>query len=276
MTLVEHTANFQRKTSKLSWIPAPQISGLLTPAALLVPAMTVSRSFTPFSTISISIFSGYTRHTFNTGKSSTYKAETTAFSIQYGSGSCKGHLAKDVLSFGGLKVASQEFGVATTLASVFGSQPMDGIMGLAWPALAVDKVTPPMQNVLSQLDKPLFTVWMDRKLKPATGQNAGLITYGAIDTTNCQGTVNYVALSAETYWQFPMAGFTVGGTSDTKTYQVISDTGTSWIGAPAAAVSAVSSELQYSRLASAPLFRSSHPRFNPCRGQNIFAFLFLH
>ena len=27
------------------------------------------------------------------------------------------------------------------------------------------QVVPPMQNVLSQLDQPLFTVWFDRKVK---------------------------------------------------------------------------------------------------------------
>ncbi|KHJ84145.1 eukaryotic aspartyl protease [Oesophagostomum dentatum] len=139
----------------------------------------------------------------------------------------------------GLTIAKQEFGVATHLAEVFGYQPVDGILGLGWPALAVDKVTPPMQNLLSTLDQPLFTVWMDRKLTISNGGNAGLITYGAIDTKNCQSQVNYVPLSAETYWQFPIQGFTIGSFSETTKQQVISDTGTSWIGAPSTVVNGV-------------------------------------
>ncbi|EYB92366.1 hypothetical protein Y032_0195g1504 [Ancylostoma ceylanicum] len=183
--------------------------------------------------------SGYTKHKFDTTKSSTFTKETRKFSIQYGSGSCDGYLGTDTISFAGLTIAKQEFGVATHLAEVFGYQPVDGILGLGWPALAVDKVVPPMQNLLSQLDQPLFTVWMDRKLTVSNGGNAGLITYGAIDTKNCQSQINYVPLSAETYWQFPIQGFSIGSYSENKKEQVISDTGTSWIGAPNTVVSAV-------------------------------------
>ncbi|KAK6049142.1 eukaryotic aspartyl protease, partial [Cooperia oncophora] len=183
--------------------------------------------------------SGYTKHKFDTTKSSTFTKETRTFSIQYGSGSCNGYLGIDVVAFAGLSIPKQEFGVATTLADVFGYQPVDGILGLGWPALAVDKVVPPMQNLLSSLDQPLFTVWLDRKLTISQGGNAGLITYGAIDKVNCQSQINYVPLSAETYWQFPIDSFTIGSFSDTKKQQVISDTGTSWIGAPTTVVSGV-------------------------------------
>lgn len=184
--------------------------------------------------------SGYTKHQFDTTKSSTWVKDGQRFSIQYGSGSCSGYLGDDTLSFGGLTIQDQKFGVATTIAEVFGYQPVDGILGLGWPALAVDQVVPPMQNLLPQLDAPIFTVWMDRiKDHIPMGESAGLITYGALDSVNCDSTVNYVPLSATTYWQFPIDGFTVGSYSSTKKDQVISDTGTSWIGAPSAAINGV-------------------------------------
>jgi hypothetical protein len=59
-----------------------------------------------------------------------------------------------------LSYSTQKFGLASRIADIFGYQPIDGILGLGWPSLAVDNVIPPMQNLLSQLDKPLFTVWM--------------------------------------------------------------------------------------------------------------------
>ena len=185
--------------------------------------------------------SGYTKQKFDTTKSTTFVKETRKFSIQYGSGSCNGYLGKDVLNFGGLTVQSQEFGVSTHLADVFGYQPVDGILGLGWPALAVDQVVPPMQNLIAQkqLDAPLFTVWLDRNLQIAQGTPGGLITYGAIDTVNCAKQVTYVPLSAKTYWQFPLDAFAVGTYSETKKDQVISDTGTSWLGAPNTIVSAI-------------------------------------
>ncbi|EGT51351.1 CBN-ASP-1 protein [Caenorhabditis brenneri] len=183
--------------------------------------------------------SGYKKQKFDTTKSSTFTKETRKFSIQYGSGSCNGYLGTDTVSFGGLTIKTQEFGVATHLAEVFGYQPVDGILGLGWPALAVDKVTPPMQNLLPQLDAQLFTVWLDRKLTISQGGSGGLITYGAIDTTNCDSQITYVPLTAKTYWQFALDGFAVGTFSETKKDQVISDTGTSWLGAPNTVVSAI-------------------------------------
>jgi len=136
----------------------------------------------------------------------------------------------------GLSYATQTFGLASSIADVFGYQPIDGILGLGWPALAVDKVTPPMQNFLPKLDKPLFTVWMDRKVKPSQGGNGGLITYGAIDTKNCNAAVTYVPLTSETYWQFAIDAFSIGTSTVTKKQQVISDTGTSWLGGPTAQI----------------------------------------
>ncbi|CAO4382530.1 unnamed protein product [Caenorhabditis nigoni] len=183
--------------------------------------------------------SGYKKQKFDTTKSSTFVKETRKFSIQYGSGSCNGYLGKDTVNFGGITDQNQEFGVATHLAEVFGYQPVDGIFGLGWPALAVDKVVPPMQNVLTQLDAPVFTVWLDRKLTISQGGSGGLITYGAVDTTNCDAQVTYVPLTAKTYWQFALDGFSVGTFSENKKDQVISDTGTSWLGAPNTVVSGI-------------------------------------
>jgi len=176
--------------------------------------------------------SGYTKNRFNADASSTYTKDGQAFSIQYGSGSCRGFLAVDTITFGGLTFATQKFGLATTIADVFGYQPVDGILGLGWPALAVDGVVPPIQNVLPQLDAPIFSVWLQRKPQLAQGDIGGLITYGALDTTNCDATVNYVPLSSETYWQFAIDGYSIGSQSNNKKAQVISDTGTSWIGGP--------------------------------------------
>ncbi|CAI2352694.1 unnamed protein product [Caenorhabditis sp. 36 PRJEB53466] len=181
----------------------------------------------------------YSKRKFDAKASSTYSTESTKFSISYGSGSCSGHLGKDTLSMGGLTIQVQEFGLAESVASVFSEQPIDGILGLGWPELAVDKVVPPMQNLLPQLDLPLFTVYLDRHLHGIEGGNGGLITYGALDTVNCAAQVNYVPLTSKTYWEFELTAFSVGLFMTTGKAKAISDTGTSFIGAPYKAVSEV-------------------------------------
>ena len=66
----------------------------------------------------------------------------------------------------------------------------------------------------------------------ATNVGGGIFTYGAIDTTNCGPVIAYQPLSSATYYQFVASGFKLGSYSVTKNYQVISDTGTSFIGGP--------------------------------------------
>uniref|UniRef100_A0A914Z8U2 Peptidase A1 domain-containing protein n=1 Tax=Panagrolaimus superbus TaxID=310955 RepID=A0A914Z8U2_9BILA len=163
--------------------------------------------------------SQFNKHQFDPSKSSTFKNNGQYFSIQYGSGSCYGNLASDNLNMGGIQITGQTFGLAESIADVFGYQPVDGILGLGWPQLAVDNVIPPMQNAVPQLDKPLFSVWLDRKIALSQGGNAGQITYGALDTTNCAATTNYVKLSSLTYWQFPITGFSMGSYNNAKTVQ---------------------------------------------------------
>ncbi|RCN23747.1 eukaryotic aspartyl protease, partial [Ancylostoma caninum] len=176
--------------------------------------------------------SGYTRHKFNTNDSSTFHAEKEDFAIQYGSGFCSGYLATDTISFAGINISKLEFGVATYLDDIFGYVPMDGIFGLGWPAIAVDNVTTPIQRILSELDKPIFTVWLDRKVNISEGGDAGVITFGGFDDDHCESHVDYVPLSAETYWQFSIDGYAISSHKCHKKAEAISDTGTSWIGAP--------------------------------------------
>ncbi|KHJ96363.1 hypothetical protein OESDEN_03676, partial [Oesophagostomum dentatum] len=59
----------------------------------------------------------------------------------------------------------------------------------------------------------------------------GVFTYGGLDTANCGEVIAYQNLSYAAYWQFQMDGASVGKYRTTTGWQVISDTGTSFIGA---------------------------------------------
>ncbi|KAI6214514.1 hypothetical protein M3Y94_00277300 [Aphelenchoides besseyi] len=171
--------------------------------------------------------------------SSTFKKDGRQFEIYYGSGSCYGDLVQDVVSFGGLTVTNQTLGAAEGIAQVFGYFPIDGIFGLGWPALAEDDVVPPFFNVQWQLDSRLFTVWLDRHVKPSEGQTGGLITYGALDKVNCDSDVVYTPITSDTYWEFAIQGFSVGSHKNKQGSSAISDTGTSFIYGPDEDVQAI-------------------------------------
>lgn len=178
---------------------------------------------------------------YDSSKSSTYKKDGLGFRIQYGTGSCAGFIGTDTVCFGAsnLCVQGQKFGQASTLATFFAGFPMDGICGMGWIVIASDKITPPFYNLLPQLDKKLFTVY----LKTAKdGENGGQITYGDYDYQNCKiqtdgSGIIWQPLNSETYWQFKISGVSGGGYSNTDSVSVISDTGTSFLAGPSKTIS---------------------------------------
>ncbi|KAI6238481.1 Protein CBR-ASP-1 [Aphelenchoides fujianensis] len=161
-------------------------------------------------------------------KSSTYKPNGTFFDIEYGTGEVSGELSTDTLVVAGLTVPDQVFGRGTAVKDPFGYFPLDGILGLGWPALAEDQVTPPFQDVIKQLDAPLFTIY---HITPSLGQPGGQITYGSIDNTNCDtSSIVYTPITRELYWH--VDSFSVGTYTNPVAASAISDTGSSYILAP--------------------------------------------
>ncbi|KAK6038293.1 eukaryotic aspartyl protease [Cooperia oncophora] len=178
------------------------------------------------------------KHKFVSSSSSSFVKSTKTWTITYGSGDAKGVLGTDTVKFGGSKekqlaVPKTTFGLATHISADFKNDPTDGILGLAFTSLAVDKVVPPLINAIDQglLDQPLFTVWMEHRGN-LNGAPGGIFTYGAIDTKNCGPITAYEPLTSATYYEFKMTAIGLGTYKNTKNYNVISDTGTSFIGGP--------------------------------------------
>jgi hypothetical protein len=70
---------------------------------------------------------------YNAQKSSTYTANGTAFSIQYGTGALVGVISQDDVTLGGLTVKQQGFAQATKEPGItFLVARFDGILGMAW------------------------------------------------------------------------------------------------------------------------------------------------
>lgn len=190
---------------------------------------------------------------FDPKKSSTFKNVGTPFEIAYGTGSCSGYIAQDKVCFGDLCV-NNGFGVSTHLAQFFADQPMDGILGLAFEALAVDRIKPPVQTMIDSklLPSPIFTVWMTETHKENT--TGGLITLGDFDNTHCSSDIDYISLSSATYYQIKLDGVKIGATAtesetiivekdENLPVQAISDTGTSLIAGPRAEINKIGEKL---------------------------------
>jgi len=176
---------------------------------------------------------------YDSSASSTYKANGQHWEVDYGDGSsASGILGVDTVTIGdttnSLAIPMTTFGQATKENSIMVEDPsFDGILGLAFTSLAVDNVIPPVINAINQglLDQPIFMVWLEER-GDVDNTPGGYITYGGLDTTHCGAVIAYQPLSSATYFQFKIDGVSSGSYSSTKGWQVISDTGTSFLGGP--------------------------------------------
>jgi len=172
---------------------------------------------------------------YDSSKSHTYVANGTDFDIEYGSGSLSGFLSKDTVTIGGLSVKGQTFAEAvyepglTFLVAQF-----DGILGLAFQSISVDRVVPVWYNLVQQnlVQQQVFSFWLNRNEGANPG---GELMLGGIDTNHYTGPITYIPLSNQTYWEFQLGDILVGGKSTgycAKGCHAIADTGTSLIAGP--------------------------------------------
>jgi cathepsin D len=142
-------------------------------------------------------------------KSSTYVANGTAFSIQYGSGAVKGFTSQDTVTWGGVQVANSLFAEITSESGIsFDAAKFDGILGMAWPAISVNGITPVFQNLFAQGAVPdnSFAFYLTKQ----AGQAGSVLTLGGYNNTLSKNDWNYVPVIAQDYWRIEINMITVG------------------------------------------------------------------
>ncbi|KAL5118467.1 aspartic proteinase precursor [Pleosporales sp. CAS-2024a] len=185
----------------------------------------------------------YLHTKYDSSSSSTYKKNGSSFDIQYGSGSLSGFVSNDVFQIGDLKVKHQDFAEATSepgLAFAFGR--FDGIMGLGYDSISVNKIVPPFYNMFEQglLDEPVFAFYLGNT-------NAGEeseATFGGIDESHYSGKLVKLPLRRKAYWEVDLDAITFGKeTAEMDNTGVILDTGTSLIALPSTIAELLNKEI---------------------------------
>uniref|UniRef100_H9GRK3 Peptidase A1 domain-containing protein n=1 Tax=Anolis carolinensis TaxID=28377 RepID=H9GRK3_ANOCA len=165
--------------------------------------------------------------------SRTHKSNDSKFAIHYGSGSLKGFLSEDVVRIGDMTIHNQTFAEATDMPGlVFVAAKFDGILGLGYPSISVNNITPVFDNMMKQkmLEKNVFSFQLCRCF---------MDLYTAGDT----GSGIWGRLSRSSIWRVCWPWKTLSKDDSTQLCkdgcQGIVDTGTSLITGPSADIRAL-------------------------------------
>lgn len=185
----------------------------------------------------------YLHTKYDSSSSSTYRKNGSSFEIRYGSGSLSGFVSQDTMTIGDLKIKNQIFAEATEepgLAFAFGR--FDGILGLGFDTISVNRIVPPFYNMINQglLDEPVFAFYLG-------DTNAGEeseATFGGINEDHFTGKLVEIPLRRKAYWEVDLDAITFGdATAELENTGVILDTGTSLIALPSTLAELLNKEM---------------------------------
>ncbi|KAK7516122.1 putative vacuolar protease A [Phyllosticta citricarpa] len=186
----------------------------------------------------------YLHTKYDSSSSSTYHKNGSSFEIRYGSGSLSGFVSQDTFSIGDVKVKNQDFAEATSepgLAFAFGR--FDGILGLGYDTISVNKIVPPFYNMVNQklVDEPVFAFYLSDTNDEGSESVA---TFGGVDKSLYTGEITKIPLRRKAYWEVELDSITFGdATADLDNTGAILDTGTSLIALPSTLAELLNKEI---------------------------------
>ena len=175
----------------------------------------------------------YLHNKYSSDESSSYRPNGSDFEIRYGSGSVKGFISQDTVAMGTLDISKQDFGEVTQepgLAFAFGR--FDGILGLGFDTISVNRIIPPFYNMIKQklIDEPLFAFYLGDTNSEGDDSEA---TFGGVDKSKYTGDMTKIPLRRKAYWEVDLDAITFGDqTAEIDSTGAILDTGTSLIALP--------------------------------------------
>ncbi|KAI0356590.1 protease [Trametes cingulata] len=184
--------------------------------------------------------------TYDPSLSSTAASRNGTFEIEYGDGSsASGPIFTDTVTVGGKNVTGQYFSAVMSESSEFTSDPVDGLLGLAFPAISNLGENPFFLNAFAQKRLPhnMFA------MRLASSGNYSELYLGGTHDSLYDGDIEYHNLSsANGFWQIGGAEVLVHGSSVFSNFQTVIDSGTTIMYGPPDAVKDVYAAVNGSRL----------------------------
>ena len=186
----------------------------------------------------------YLHTKYDSSSSSSYKKNGSEFEIRYGSGSLSGFVSQDTVQIGDIVIKNQSFAEATSepgLAFAFGR--FDGIMGLGYDTISVNKIVPPFYNMIDQglIDAPLFAFYLSDTNNDGDESE---VTFGGVNKAHYTGNLTKIPLRRKAYWEVDLDAITLGdATASLEDTGAILDTGTSLIALPSTLAELLNKEI---------------------------------
>ncbi|KAI0374183.1 acid protease [Pilatotrama ljubarskyi] len=175
--------------------------------------------------------------------SSTDARKTGTFSIQYGDGSTvAGPVYTDTVSVAGVTVKNQYFSPVATLSASFGAQALDGILGMAFPAISNLRQSPFFNTAKTQ--GAVKTGVFAFKLAKSGSE----LYLGGTDSSLYSGSIEYHKVTGSGFWQIANAKLYFGSKTVQSGFQTIIDSGTTIIYGPPSQVAAFYKNIPGSRV----------------------------
>ena len=149
------------------------------------------------------------------------------------------------MSIGDLKIKNQLFAEATEepgLAFAFGR--FDGILGLGYDTISVNKIVPPFYSLIDQglIDEPVFAFYLGDTAGKDEGASEAV--FGGIDESHYTGKLTEIPLRRKAYWEVDFNSISFGDeTAELSETGVILDTGTSLIALPSTLADLLNKEM---------------------------------
>ncbi|KAH9858927.1 acid protease [Lenzites betulinus] len=193
---------------------------------------------------------------YTASSSSTSVKKSGTFSIEYGDGSTvSGPIYTDSVKVAGIAVTKQYFSPVTTLSSSFSSDPIDGLLGLAYPSISNLGEAPFFNTAIAQgvVKSGVFGFKL-----ATTGSELYL---GAANSAKYTGAIEYHSVDTSTgFWQLTGAKALVGTTAVVTGFETIIDSGTTIMYGPPAAVKKL-----YASISGSAVYDSSNGYYSyPC------------
>jgi len=200
-------------------------------------------------------------HNYEHAKSSTYKANGSTFNIAYGSGPVSGYYSSDTMQIGDVNVPGYTFAEVNNtkgLGLAFTIGKFDGILGMGWDDISVDRVETPLRAIVNskKLAANVFAFYLG-------DQADGELVIGGVNPAHYTGDFATVPVidtipGKRGYWALAMDGVTIGGKSATTARKAIVDSGTSLMAVPKADMAAIAAAVGAKQVLPIPPFNREY------------------